>query len=307
MKRSAKTQGHLAILGANIIFGLNTPISRTIVPDMISPYSLTFIRMIGAALLFWTTSLFIKKEHVPIKDIVLLFFASLFAIVLNQMPFIVGLSMTSPIDASIVITILPLVSMFLAAIIIKEPITFKKAFGVFVGASGALILILSEHTGTIGEGNMTGNLIILASVLSYALYLSLFKKLVSRYSPITSMKWMFLFASIVSLPFCYRALAETPFTALTVNGYFRIGYVVVFATFLAYLLIPISQKALRPTTMTMYNYLQPIIASCVAMVLHIGTFGMKHLLSGGLVFLGVFLVTRSKSRAQVEAEQRVEN
>ena len=293
----------MAILGANLIFGLNTPISRTIVPDMISPYALTLIRMIGAALLFWITSLFIKKEHVPIKDILMLFFASLFAIVLNQMPFIVGLSMTSPIDASIVITLLPIVSMFLAAIIIKEPITFKKAFGVLVGASGALILILSEHTGTIGEGNLTGNVIILASVLSYALYLTLFKKLVSRYSPVTSMKWMFLFASILSLPFCYHALVEVPFAALSINGYLRIGYVVVFATFLAYLLIPISQKVLRPTTMTMYNYLQPIIASCVAIVLHVGTFGMKHLFSGSLVFLGVFLVTRSKSRAQVEAEK----
>ena len=297
----------MAILGANIIFGLNTPISRTIVPDMISPYALTFIRMIGAALLFWTASLFIKKEHIPIKDILMLFFASLFAIVLNQMPFIVGLSMTSPIDASIVITLLPIISMFLAAIIIKEPITFKKAFGVLVGASGALILILSEHTGTIGEGNLTGNLIIMGSVLSYALYLTLFKKLVSRYSPITSMKWMFLFASILSLPFCYSALAEIPFSSLTINSYFRIGYIVVFATFLAYLLIPISQKVLRPTTMTMYNYLQPIIASFVAIALHVGIFGMKHLLSGGLVFLGVFLVTRSKSRAQMEAKRNLES
>lgn len=301
--KSKKTYGHIAILIANIIFGLNTPISRTLIPDSISPLTLSFFRMAGGMALFWAVSLFMKKEHVPKKDILLFFLASIFALVLNQIPFVVGLSMTSPIDASIVLTLLPITSMFCAAAILKEPITFKKVIGVLIGASGALLLIFGNHGAAIGEGNMLGNIIIILGVLSYSLYLSLFKDLVSRYSPVTSMKWMFLFASILSLPFCYSSLSTTNFAALDISAYLRIGYVVVFATFITYFLIPISQKVLRPTTISMYNYLQPIVGTFVAIALHLDSFGWDKLISGLLVFAGVYLVTRSKSRKQMEIEK----
>lgn len=298
-----KSVGHIALFVANIIFGLNTPISRTLIPDTISPYALTFFRMSGAMFIFWTVSLFTKKEHVPAKDILLLFFAAIFGIVLNQMPFIVGLSMTSPIDASIILTLLPIVSMFLAAIIIKEPITLKKAFGVIIGASGALLLIVSHKDMEMGGGNIMGNLIILIGIVSYSLYLTLFKNLISRYSPVTAMKWMFLFATIISYPFCSQALSHTDFSSLSVGVYLRIGYVVVFATFITYFLIPIGQKVLRPTTISMYNYLQPLVASLVAIILGMDNFGIEKVISGVLVFVGVYFVTQSKSRAQMEAEK----
>jgi drug/metabolite transporter (DMT)-like permease len=263
--------------------------------------------MSGAMLLFWTLSLFVKKEHVPKKDVLILLFASIFGLVLNQILFIVGLSMTSPIDASIVITLLPIISMFLAAIIIKEPITLKKASGVLIGASGALLLIFTHRDMQTGNSNMTGNLVILTSVLSYSLYLNLFKRLISSYSPITIMKWMFLFATIMAYPFCYKDFIHTDFSSLPINVYMRIGYVVTFATFIAYILIPVGQKVMRPTTISMYNYLQPVIASFVAIALGIDMFGMKQLTSGILVFIGVYLVTRSKSRAQIEAENMSNN
>jgi drug/metabolite transporter (DMT)-like permease len=295
--------GHIAILAANIIFGLNTPVSRSLIPATLSPYTLTFFRMSGAMLLFWTVSLFIKRETVPFKDILLLLLASVFGLVLNQILFIVGLSMTSPIDASIVITLLPLISMFLAAIIIKEPITLKKALGVLIGGSGALLLIFSHRDMQTANSNMTGNLIILTSVVSYALYLSLFKRLIASYSPVTIMKWMFLFAIMLSIPFCYKDVINTDFSSLTPSAYIRMGYVVTFATFIAYILIPVGQKVMRPTTISMYNYLQPIIASFVAIAFNLDTFGYKQLLSGILVFIGVYFVTRSKSRAQMEAEK----
>jgi drug/metabolite transporter (DMT)-like permease len=295
---------HSAILVANIIFGLNTPISRSLMPVTLSPYTLTFFRMSGAMALFWALSLFIKREHVPYKDILLLLLASFFGIVLNQIPFIVGLSMTSPIDASIVITLLPILSMFLAAVIIKEPITVKKALGVLIGASGALLLIFSHKDAQIGSGNTIGNLVILVGVFSYSLYLSLFKRLISSYSPITTMKWMFLFATIMSYPICYKDLMLTDFSALSLNAYMRIGYVLIFATFIAYILIPVGQKVMRPTTISMYNYLQPIIASFVAIMLGMDIFRIEQLLSGILVFVGVYFVTRSKSRAQMEMEKQ---
>jgi drug/metabolite transporter (DMT)-like permease len=201
-----KLTGHIAMFSANIIFGLNTPISRTLMPQILSPYTLTFFRLGGGLLLFWTASLFVKKEHVPPKDILLLFFASLFALTLNQLPYFIGLSLTSPIDASIVVTMLPIVTMILAALILKEPITLMKAVGVLVGASGALLLVFHSPVVHNGHINFGGNVIVFGAVSSFALYLTLFKELISRYSPVTVMKWMFLFGTIVCFPFCYKPI-----------------------------------------------------------------------------------------------------
>lgn len=297
-----KLNGHLAMFSANFIFGLNTPISRTLMPEILSPFTLSFFRLGGGMILFWLVSLFVKKENVPPKDLLMLFFASFFALSLNQLPYFIGLSMTSPIDASIVVTLLPILTMILAAFIIKEPITWLKAIGVLVGASGALLLVFTSHSLHAGKSNFWGNVIIFGGVASFAIYLTVFKNVVSRYSPVTVMKWMFLFASIICFPFCYKPLIKTNFTLLTSGMYWRIGYVVVFATFLGYLLIPMGQKILRPTTLSMYNYVQPIVASLVAVAIGIDTFGIEKALSGFLVFAGVYIVTQSKSRVQLEAE-----
>ena len=293
----------MAMFSANLIFGLNTPVSRTLMPEILNPYALSFFRLIGACLLFWLVSLFTKKEHVPAKDLLMLFFASFFALSFNQLPYFVGLSMTSPIDASIVVTMLPILTMILAAVIIKEPITLVKAIGVLVGASGALLLVFTSQTLHLGKSNFWGNLIVFGGVASFAIYLTVFKDVVSRYSPVTVMKWMFLFGTICCFPFCYKPLMQTDFTLLTAATYWRISYVVLFATFLGYLLIPVGQKILRPTTLSMYNYVQPVVASLVAVFIGIDTFGIEKALSGVLVFAGVYIVTQSKSRAQLEAER----
>lgn len=301
--KNKKLTGHIALFIANVIFGLNNPISRSLMPEILSPYTLTFFRLSGGTLLFWIISLFTKKEKVPVKDILLLFFASLFSLTLNQLPFFVGLSMTSPIDASIVVTMLPIVTMILAAIIIKEPITLMKAVGVLVGASGALLLIFNSQTQHNGNSNFFGSLIVFAAVASFAIYLTVFKDLITRYSPVTLMKWMFLFGTIVCFPFCYKPLVQTNFVILSAGTYWRIGFMVFFGTFWGYLLIPIGQKVLRPTTLSMYNYVQPVVASLLTVIIGMDSFGPEKALSGVLVFLGVYIVTQSKSRAQIEAEK----
>ena len=299
-----KLQGHLALLLANIIFGVNNPVARMLMPEVLDPMALTFFRFSGGLILFWIASLFFKREHVSAKDKLLLFFASIFGLSLNQLPFFFGLSMTSSIDASIVVTMLPIVTMLLAAVFLREPITQMKAVGVLVGASGALIIVFSSQSVTqSGTGNMLGNLIVFLAVISFSLYLTLFKNLISKYQPVTVMKWMFLFATITGLPFCYNSLTEMSLTALPLNVWLSIGFVVVFATFLGYLLLPVGQKTLRPTTLSMYNYVQPIMASLVAIVIGIDHFGYQQALAAVLVFSGVYIVTQSKSRAQAEAEK----
>ena len=296
-----KRNGHIAVFAANILFGLNTPVSRSLIPEIVDPYLLSFLRLCGGMILFWMASAFVR-EKVSKKDLLLLFFAAILALTTNQLPFIIGLSMTSPIDASIVVTMLPILSMLFAAVFIKEPITLKKTLGVLTGASGALLLVFSQSNNS-GSGNMWGNLIIFGAVMSFALYLTLFKRLISRYKPVTIMKWMFLFATIQSFPFCVDSFSTANFESFSTLTILKILYVVVIATFVTYILLAVGQKALRPTTLSMYNYLQPVVAALAAVLMGIDSFGVEQLLAAILVFAGVYMVTQSKSREDIEKEK----
>lgn len=296
-------KGHASLLIAYIIFGLNTPIAKDTLAHEISANALTFYRICGTAVIFWILSLFTKKEPVNLRDLLILFGASLFGILINQFSFIAGLSLTSPINAAVITTTAPIMTMILAAFFLKEPITWTKAIGVFIGASGALLLIFTGSTPEQQDASIGGNLLCLLSTLSFAIYLSAFKKIIGKYSPATLMKWMFLFASGCSLPFCWKSITTVDYSVVPPDIYLRLFYVVGFATFLSYLLIPIGQKLLRPTIVSMYNYIQPIMSSLVAVALGMDQFGWVKGSATALVFIGVYVVTKSKSYAQLKAEQ----
>lgn len=296
-------KGHAALFAAYIVFGLNTPVSKSVLMHgETSAMALTFFRFAGAAALFWIFSLFCRKEHVNVHDIFMLFIASLFGISINQTSFIIGLSLTSPINASVITTTGPILTMALAAVFLKEPVTWKKVVGVLIGAAGALLLILGNDAVNSGNGSLAGDLLCVLSCASFAVYLAAFKKLIARYSAVTSMKWMFLFATVCSVPWFWHDISTVRYGALPMERYFQIAYVVAIATFLAYLLIPVGQKLLRPTVVSMYNYLQPLVSSIVAVVIGMDAFGWEKGIASLLVFLGVYVVTQSKSRAQIEAE-----
>jgi len=295
-----KLKGHLAMIAANISWGLMAPLSKLAMGDpSINPWMLVSFRVIGAAVAFWIASLFVKRERVPLADLKLLALAALLGIIMNQGVFIFGVSLTSPINASIVTTTLPIVTMIIAAFYLKEPITWVKFAGIIVGASGALMLILSSTTAG-GAVNSTQSLmgigLCLFAQVSYASYFVLFKNSISKYHPITQMKWMFLFASVIYLPLNFRQLVSTDFSAVPSSIIGDIAFVVFGATFLSYLMIPIGQKFLRPTVATMYNNVQPVVASFAAVFWHLDTFGWRKGLAIILVFVGVYIVTKSKAR-----------
>ena len=298
--------GHLSLLITNVIFGLNMPVSRSLLPDVLPPLALNLFRMGGACVLFWIASLFIKKQKTAPKDLLLLFAAGLLGVVINQITFIIGLSSTSPVTASLITSLLPVVTLVLAFFFMKEPISWMKVIGIIIGASGALILILN-NTGSNATSSIKGIVLIFISSLSYAFYLTLFKRLIASYHPIHLMKWMFTFALVVSLPICYNDFLAVSFSGISIENWYRIIYVVFFATFIAYLLIPIGQRTVRPTTLSMYNYLQPFVASALAVFWRMDTFGYQNILSAVLVFAGVYVVTQSKSRIQLEMEKRRRN
>lgn len=308
MKKVTNYQGHVAMLTANVLWGLMSPISKKVLSSgLIDSISLTTFRMIGAAILFWTASLFTKKEDVSPQDMMRLFFAALLGIVLNQGSFIMGVSLTSPINASIVTTTTPIITMIIAALYLKEPITGKKISGIFVGASGALLLILGSQqtSANVNHGNIWGDLLCLLAQFSYSIYFVMFKGLISKYSPVTLMKWMFMYASVCCIPFSYNHITTIPFASLSTELYLGIAYVVVGGTFITYFLVPIGQRLLRPTVASMYNYMQPIVASTVAVLWGMDTFGFMKTLAIVLVFAGVYIVTQSKSKAQMDAENAI--
>lgn len=302
-----KAGGHIAMFTASVIWGLMSPVSKIIfLSGGISGYSLAAMRVLGAAIAFWIASLFIPKERVSPRDLLLLFIASLLSITFNQNCFIIGLSYTTPIDATVVATTTPIITMVLAAIFLKEPLTSKKALGVFMGLSGALILILNgsqiANTQT-ATNSVLGDTLCLLAQCSFSCYLVFFKNFITKYSPITLMKWMFLFASVCILPFNVKGLASISYGELSAAVYGSIIYVVLIATFFAYIMIPIGQKRLRPTTMSMYNYVQPVTAALLAIYWGMDNFSIMKIIAIVLVFSGVYVVTQSKSKAQLDAEK----
>lgn len=307
MKGASK--GHIAILTTNIIFGINIVIAKNVLSNgNIDALALTYFRMLGATIAFWIASLFVKREKLTIKDFVILFFASLFGIVINQTSFIVGLKTTSPIDASLIITLTPIITMLISAAYLKEPITSKKIIGVLIGCLGAVILIFSsKYLNVSGTRSWLGNSLCFLSSLAYACYLVFFRDFIKTKHPITLMKWMFLFSAILLLPIGIPKISAVDLRSINNLLGVEIIYVVLMATFLTYLLIPIGQKHLRPTTLTMYNYLQPIIAAILAIFLGQDNFGIEKVLAAILVFLGVYVVTQSKSRQQLEEENKTKS
>ena len=301
-----KLKGHSSMLGANVMWGLMSPVAKFVmVGCAVTPLVVTDLRITGAMVLFWIASFFQKPERVAPKDLLKLLGASLLAIVFNQGCFIFGVGLTSPVDASIITTSMPLLAMVLAAIYLKEPITGKKVLGIAVGATGALLLILGSHqvseAKAAGNHYIWGDLLVLLAQFSYALYFVLFKNFVNKYSLITIMKWMFTYAFICALPFSYNDLLHTEWKSLQNTEIGALVFIVVGSTFISYVLIVIGQKNLRPTVAGMYNYVQPLVASIVAVCWGMDTFNFVKIISVALIFGGVYLVTNSRSKAEMEA------
>lgn len=291
-------KGHASMIGANVMWGVMSPVAKTVLATgAVTPLLLTDMRMAGAALLFWTLSLFCPKERVPAVDLLRLAGAACLGILFNQGCFIFGVGLSSPGEASIITTTMPMWVMILAALILKEPITWKKGGGILLGATGAIILVSSNiGVSTTGSNPTLGDLLVLTAQLSYALYLTLYRNFIRRYSLVTLMKWMFLFATLLAIGPSIPTLASTSWSSIAPATWLGCVYVVVGGTFVAYICVMIGQKNLRPTIVGMYNYLQPIVAMAIGIYLGYDSFTAWKSIAILLIFSGVYLVTISKAR-----------
>ena len=292
-------RAHLALLGANLIYGANHIIAKGIMPHKIGASAFVFLRILGAGLLFWAIKSFIK-EKVDKKDFRRLVLCGLLGVAVNQLLFFHGLNLTSPIDASIIITAVPIMVIIFSFFILKEKITSNKIAGVLIGGLGAFLLIWYGKSAE-GTSSLLGNLFVFINACSYGLYLVLIKPLMKKYHAITVVSWVFLFGFIFMFPFGIGDAINTDFEAFTLNTYLTVAFVVIGTTFLAYLFNIYALKNVSPAVGGSYIYLQPAISF---IMVSIYAFWLGHeqykedinlikIVSCFLVFAGVFLISRT--------------
>ena len=293
-----KTIGHLACFIAYAIFGINIIVCKDLTSSrLISPIALFGLRSLGAGLLFWLISYFLPKEKVDQKDFGKILMASLLGFFLTQVTFLMAIPDITPMDCSIVSSLSPIYTMFIAAYVLKEPITLRKAGGVAISFFGIIYLIMNSVTGVGGtiETSWVGILLMIANSLSFSLYLGLFKPVITKYSVITFMKWIFLFATLFSFPWTVSELRTFDYSLLTSTYLSELAFLIVCSTFITYFLIPLGQKRIRPTLVSMYSYVQPIIAIVISIWVGMDTLSWQKLLAAAMVFGGVVLVNYSRS------------
>ena len=290
--------GHLAALIAYSIFGFNIIVCKDLTSDgLIPPLGIFTFRSGVAGALFWILSLFLPKEKVEKKDYLKIFLASMLGFYVCQITFLFGIPEVTPMDCSLFTVMSPIYTMFVAAIVIKEPITLKKAFGVALSFAGIIYLIITRASvsGGTTESTTFGIIMIILNSLSFSMYLGIFKPLIAKYSAVTFMKWIFLFSFCAVIPFSLKGLIEVQWSSIPAVQYAELAYLVVCATFISYFLIPVAQRRIRPTIVSMYSYMQPIIAIAVSISIGMDVITWQKTLAAVLVFSGLILVTRSRS------------
>lgn len=289
--------GHGASFIAYAIFGLNIVICKDIAHShFLSPLVLFCFRSIGAGSLFWILSLFTPPERVEKRDLPKILGASILGFFLTQITFLIAIADITPMDCSIISSLSPIYTMCIAAVVLKEPITLKKVGGVLFSLCGIIYLITTSVSaaGSVTQTKPIGIFLIFMNSLSFSLYLGIFKPLISKYSVVTFMKWIFLFATLMSLPFAANEMLHIDYTALSSKLLAEIGFLIICATFISYYLIPISQKLIRPTLVSMYSYVQPIIAIVISISIGMDTLTWQKVLAALTVFSGVLLVSFSR-------------
>jgi drug/metabolite transporter (DMT)-like permease len=281
-------------LAANIIFGLNYSIAKSVMPDHIKPLALVSIRSVITAGLFWITSLFMPKEPVNRKDLLYLFGVSFFGVVINQVLFLVGLNLTSPINSSIIQSTNPIFAFVFAALILKERITFLKGSGLAIGLSGVLLLILQNGTPDLASSTFLGDVFTMVNTISWAFYTVIIKRMLEKYHPVTVMKWTFFFGMLTTIPLGYNQWSTMEWSSIPLNVWLGIGFVVVFATYFAYLFLSFGLRRLSPTIVSTYTYTQPIIAAYIASMMGQDHIDLVMVISALLIFAGVFIVSRQR-------------
>ena len=290
--------GHVAMLAATAMWGIMSPIAKFVLEHgVIDGLALSVIRIGGGALLFLLAALlpqrFTGDVKVMTKDLLPLFLASVVMISANQGLFIIGIQYTTPVDTSVMCTLTPVFTLLLAALFIGQRLTVMKISGVLLGLAGALIIAFSGSSAEIATNPLLGDSLCILAQLFAAVYYVFFLKIINKYPPFTIMKWMFVFSALTYIPAMIPFLPDIPLEIIGAGDWLSLVYIIVFPTFIAYLIIPFSQRILKPTVIATYAYLQPVVAAALASVMGLALFGWSRIIGTIMIFAGVFLVSAS--------------
>jgi len=288
---------HWALMAAtlvSILYGVTFTIAKDVMPEFIEPFGFILLRVGGSVLLFWLVSLFGPKEKIAKSDFPRIIAAAFFGVALNMLTFFKGLSYTSPIMGAVLMVTTPMIVLILSAIIMKERMLKRKVFGIILGLAGTVSLILYGKSMINAPNEMLGNLLVFINAISYGFYLIIVKKLMDKYNAFTFVKWIYSFGFLMVLPFGWGEFDAVNWSLVPTDIYWKIGFVVVFSTFLTYLLNLVSMRELKPTTVAVFIYLQPLFATIFAISLGKDDLSWVKIGSAILIFVGVYLVTQKK-------------
>lgn len=298
LKKNQRTLALIAVSIATLIYGLNFTIAKEVMPTYVKPFGFILIRVLGATVIFWLISLFFKSEKIDQADYKKILIASFFGVALNMLSFFKGLSLTTPISASVMMVMSPIMVLIFSSILIKKSIGKQRIVGVFIGLAGTILLITyGNSANSSSTNNNWGNFLVFVNAASYGLYLVLAKDLIAKYHPITFIKWFYLFGLILVIPFGYNELAEVNWQNMPTNIYWNIGYVVVFTSCITYLFNLYGLSKLKPTTVSVFIYLQPVIATIYALLVGSDSLNLVKICATFLIFLGVYLVTKQVEKS----------
>ncbi len=276
---------------ASLFYGVAFTVAKDVMPAYIKPFGFILLRVSVAGILFWLVGMTIKKEKIQNRDFIRIFMAALFGCALNMLTFFKGLSMTTPISAAVIMVITPVLVLSFSSLILKERTTPLKILGIFIGLSGTLLLILYGQKLEIDKTGMIGNLLVFVNAASYALYLIIIRNLTQKYHPLTFAKWIYLFGFFLVLPFGLAELKEVNWQELPDRAWIGMGYIVVITTFLTYMFNMFALRELKATTLSIFIYLQPLIASLYAILVGSDSLNTIKIMAAILIFTGVYLVT----------------
>ncbi len=286
---------HIFLFGAALIYGANYSIAKIVLDgNYISPMGLVFFRVLTALIIFTVFHLIFVKEKIDKKDIPKIILVSLFGIVINQSFFIIGLKHTVPINAALLLTVVPILVFVFSVILLKEKISISKIIGVLIAFSGVLLIILNKGNLQFTYSNMKGDILVFLNSVSYALYLVMVKPLLKKYNPLTITKWIFFFGMIFIMPLGIKGALNAHWQLFDAKVWMAFVYVLVFTTLLAYLFNIIALSRVNPSVVGVYVYLQPVLATFVALIIGKDSISALKIVSAVLIFAGVYLVSYTK-------------
>lgn len=280
---------------ASTIYGVSFTIAKDVMPLHIKPYGFIVMRVSGAVILFWLISLLIPKERIAYNDFIRIFFMAFFGVALNMLTFFKGLSLTTPINGAVIMTTTPIIVLIFSFIILKDSITARKIIGILLGMTGAITLITYGPEAEFNAPNIKlGNFLVFINAASYGLYLIVAKPLLTKYHPFHLIKWMYLIGFVMVLPFGFNEAIQANWTSMPLYALYKIGFIVFFTTFLTYLFNIMALRNLKATTLSVFLYLQPLVATIYAIFVGSDMLTAIKLFAAAFIFLGVYLVSFRK-------------